>query len=312
MRHCQLYVGGRQRDLPPLPLLWMSAEDFGAEGHAVPAEDLDAHQSRLHTLIVALNYEYSNRRAPEHCWPPAGAVSKAQLPALKKLCRQVGWLIALEPSPLRRHDWSAELKHKKIAYVRRERGHDAAHAHAASNRTIEVFRLVVSRRPSTRRPWPQGASANASSTWRQCCDPPVVGYPHRTGVRCGLHRRSGSPLPGSSFERGIIGPIEGEDVATFDGEMILNGAFEVEKVRDPPIILEDGSEVPALRLVLNLIPSSACQLPIDRDIAELYQLAANSARPCWPRTRLYSGAARTESVSSTSSGCRELGGLGWH
>ena len=72
-----------------------------------------------------------------------------------------------------------------------------------------------------------------------------------------------------SFERGIIGPIEDSEVASFDGEMILNGAFGVEKVHDPPIIPEDGSEVPALRLILNLIPSSACQLSIDGDIAEL-------------------------------------------
>ena len=71
------------------------------------------------------------------------------------------------------------------------------------------------------------------------------------------------------FERGIIGPIEDEDVATFDGEMILNGAFGVEKAHDPPVILEDGSEAPALRLILNLIPSNACQLSIDGDIAEL-------------------------------------------
>ena len=66
------------------------------------------------------------------------------------------------------------------------------------------------------------------------------------------------------FNRGILAPIELEDVFQVDGQHVLNGAFAVEKKGTP-----DPGEKRVTRLIMNLVPANSYQQLMQGDLKTL-------------------------------------------
>ena len=255
-----------QRDLLPFPLVELSAEDFASDGRRLDPHALSSRRAFMNCLIIALNYEYGNRRGGQPCAAASRSPSKAQRLALLNLAAQVDRMVCEEPVDLPVHDWLEELKDRKIAYD----GSEVTMPHWLTLAQVEKGLPPVGVSASI------DVAALATGNVRECLLHPehvIRAAGHRlpalyqSKIWAGDDEREA--IVAVRFERGIVGPIPDEAVASFDGELILSGAFGVEKRSDPRVQLPDGSDGPALRLILNLIPSNACQLPIEGDIDEL-------------------------------------------
>ncbi|CAK0845909.1 unnamed protein product, partial [Prorocentrum cordatum] len=283
--------GRLQRDLLPLPCPDLEASDFTVEEKIVP-RDLSSLQSRLRVIVMAMNWEtgYRHLKWADVCGPEPNA---AQRSALLGIARRIYSSVAPEPAMAETLDWSEKLKDRAIA-------HDGSEISTPSKITLEQ---IVGGLP------PVGVAASIEAAdlatgfvRAALLDPslvllpPAQRRPAPTSTRVWATAQEWEQVVSALFARGMVGPIDEDEIATRDGVPLINGAFGVAKVHDAPVRCGDGEERPVLRLIVNLIPANACQRAIAGDTPAMPTMGQLNGLALAPGEQLlWSGAGRKAS-----------------
>ncbi|CAK0849798.1 unnamed protein product [Prorocentrum cordatum] len=264
------------------------ASDFTVEEEIDPG-DLASLQARLRVIVMAMNWEagYRHLKWADVCGLEPNA---AQRSALLGIARRIYSSVAPEPAMAETLDWSEKLKDRAIAY-------DGSEVSTPSKIALEQIEGGL---PPVGVAAPIEAADLATGFVRAALLdpslvllPPAQRRPAPTSTRVWATAQEWGQVVSALFARGMVGPIDEDEIATRDGVPLINGAFGVAKVHDAPVRCGDGEERPVLRLIVNLIPANACQRTIAGDTPVMPTMGQlNGLVPAPGEQLLWSGAGR--------------------
>ena len=267
-------TGERQRDLLPLPFTDLPAEGILAESslpaHAVEARDLVAKhvacaEPWVCAIVSTLSFMYANRSV-RRAMPVLGPCTLAQSKSLSRMYEAVALFLGRNAAALPEIHWADKVRTMKVNYQGEEVGH-------AQTLTLEQ---VIAGLP------PVGIAASVPATHvavgavREAlenplqCILPAERWPTRPRrAKTWATQEVWEQLVEQLWLRGIVGPINDEDIFRVHGERLLNGCFGVVKPHDKHVQLKDGTFAPVLRLIMNFVPTNEIQHVIEGDTSEL-------------------------------------------
>ncbi|CAK0846251.1 unnamed protein product, partial [Prorocentrum cordatum] len=240
--------GWLRRDLQTLPCPDLEEEK-------IDPGDLASLQSRSRVIMMAMYWEAGYRQLE---WAVVCGLepNAAQRSALLGIARHIYSSVALEPAMARTLDWSEKLKDWTIAY-------DGSEVSTPSKIALEQIEGGLP---------PVGVAASieaadpaADFAWAALLDPalalppPAQRHPAPTSARVRATAQEWEQVVSALFARGVVVPFDEGEIATRDEVPLIDEAFGVAKVHVAPARCGDGEERPFLRLIVNLIPASACQ-----------------------------------------------------
>ncbi|CAK0870953.1 unnamed protein product, partial [Prorocentrum cordatum] len=265
-----LTAGNGRRDLLPLPCVDLTIEELSMNGvvfgesEPVDPSFEDDLNGWLKLTVLSLNFQYAlGGKHPGLKMAPwkvrHGPASAVQLKALRLLARSVGTFLCQYEGSVANLDWTQELKSSAVSYTGME-------VYPAEQLDRERLLLALPSKEACG----SALATEVSEGWiRSVLEHPewVMKSPAELGEMPKTPRVSAEDdewelIAAELVNRGILVPIEADEIVKVKGRRVLGGLFGVRKSGH---VKGSGPQ----RLVMNIIPSNWLQETVQGDMGLL-------------------------------------------
>ena len=264
LEKCTPLSGRRQRDLLPLPFSPFDEVRALCGGDVRPLQKRRVAappglNSWLCLLVSALNFCYSLGGSQRHVRLHFGPPTVVQQAALENLAAEVRRFLRQLPGPLPRGSWEEVLSEKAVTYTGEE---------VYTAERLHWDRVVEALPPAHACAAVDAAEVSEGGVKECLLHPEFIMKevadrgPRPRTPRVWASRVIWEKLAGNLVKRGLLEPIEWDDIGEVDGRKILGGCFGVHKAGR-------ATRTGPQRLVMNVIPANWMQWTIEGDMGLL-------------------------------------------